>query len=120
MKVNIDISCNYVSFLAHQSSIQFLYETLNINRSFDSFYSQTVLALWTDRLTNPSIKHRNNIIIFARIGPGYSDILEITCKVGIEECKPRTSKLQRNHNNVQSETISDYFKKAVTIPLLDH
>ena len=26
----------------------------------------------------------------------YSDIIEIACKVGIEECKPRTSKLQRN------------------------
>ena len=36
------------------------------------------------------------------------------------ECKPRTSKLQRNHNNIPSESISDYFKKVVTIPLLDH
>ena len=50
----------------------------------------------------------------------YSDIVEIACKVGIEECKPRTSKLQRNHNNIPSESISDYFKKVVTIPLLDH
>ena len=50
----------------------------------------------------------------------YSDIVEIACKVGIEECKPRTSKLQRNRNNIPSESISDYFKKVVTIPLLDH
>ena len=50
----------------------------------------------------------------------YSDIVEIACKVGIEECKPRTSKLQRNRNNISSESISDYFKKVVTIPLLDH
>ena len=41
----------------------------------------------------------------------YSDIVEIACKVGIEECKPRTFKLQRNHNNISSESISDYFKK---------
>ena len=41
-------------------------------------------------------------------------------QVGIEECKPRTSKLQRNRNNIPSESISDYFKKVVTIPLLDH
>ena len=50
----------------------------------------------------------------------YSDIVELACKVGIEECKPRTSKLQRNCNNILSESISDYFKKVVTIPLLDH
>ena len=50
----------------------------------------------------------------------YSDIVEIACKVGIEECKPRTSKLQRNRNNIPSESVSDYFKKVVTIPLLDH
>ena len=41
----------------------------------------------------------------------YSDIVEIACKVHIEECKPRTSKLQ---------SICDYFKKVVTIPLLEH
>ena len=50
----------------------------------------------------------------------FSDILELACKVGIEECKPRTSKLQRNSNNVPSESTSDYFKKVVTIPLLHH
>ena len=50
----------------------------------------------------------------------YSDIVEIACKVGIEECKPKTSKLQRNRNNIPSESISGYFKKVVTIPLLDH
>ena len=50
----------------------------------------------------------------------YIDILELACKVGIEEYKPRTSKLQRNRNNVPSESTSDYFKKVVTIPLLDH
>ena len=42
-----------------------------------------------------------------------SDILELACKVGIEECKPRTSKFQRNRNNVPSESISDHFKKVV-------
>ena len=36
------------------------------------------------------------------------------------ECKPRTSNLQRNRNNIPSELISDYFKNLVTIPLLDH
>ena len=34
--------------------------------------------------------------------------------------KPRTSKFQRNHNNIPSESISNYFKKVVKIPLFDH
>ena len=50
----------------------------------------------------------------------YSDIAELACNVAIEECKLRTSKLHRNHNNIPSESISDYFKKVLTIPLLDH
>ena len=29
----------------------------------------------------------------------YSDIIELACKVGIEDCKPKTSKLQRNRKN---------------------
>ena len=49
-----------------------------------------------------------------------SDIVEIACKIGSEKCKPRISKLQRSRNNIPSESISDYFKKVVTIPLLDH
>ena len=50
----------------------------------------------------------------------YNDNLELACKVGIKECKPGTSKLQRNRNNILSESISDYFRKVLTISLLDH
>ena len=62
----------------------------------------------------------------ARIGQGYfhkksySDVLELVCKLGNKECKPRASKLQRNRNNVPSESTSDYFKQVVIIPILDH
>ena len=34
----------------------------------------------------------------------YNDILELASKVGIEECKPKPSKLQRSRNNVPSES----------------
>ena len=61
---------------------------------------------------------RNTVDTFHR--KCHSDIVELACKVGIEECKPKTSKLQRNRNNIPSESISDYFRKVVTIPLLDH
>ena len=50
----------------------------------------------------------------------YREIIQLACNVGIEECKLRTFKLQRNRNNIPSESISDYFKKVVMISLLDH
>ena len=50
----------------------------------------------------------------------YSDILEIAYNIDIKECKPRRSNLHRNRNNVPSELIYDYFKKLVTLPLIDH
>ena len=50
----------------------------------------------------------------------YSDIVKLFWKVSIEECKPKTSRLQRNSNNIPSKSISDYFKKVVTTLLLDY
>ena len=47
-------------------------------------------------------------------------MLELDYEVAIEQCKPRTFTLQRNHDNVPSESISDYFKNVVMIPLIDH
>ena len=53
-------------------------------------------------------RKRNTVDTFHKMC--FSDILEISCRVGIAECKARTSKFQRIRIN------SDYFKKAVTIP----
>ena len=50
----------------------------------------------------------------------YRIILEIANKVSISETKPRTAAFQKNRNDVPSESVSDYFRKVVTIPLLDH
>ena len=50
----------------------------------------------------------------------YRIILEIANKVSISETKPRTAAFQKNRNNVPSESVSDYFYKVATIPLLDH
>ena len=50
----------------------------------------------------------------------YRIILEIANKVSISEAKSRTAAFQKNRNNVPSELVSDYFKKVVSLPLLDH
>ena len=60
-----------------------------------------------------------NAILLIPVLISISGIIEFACKVGIQEYKPRASKLQRNRNSIPSESISDYFKKIVTIPLLD-
>ncbi|XP_065662764.1 52 kDa repressor of the inhibitor of the protein kinase-like [Hydra vulgaris] len=38
----------------------------------------------------------------------------------MSETKPRTSFISKNRDNTPSESISDYFKFVITIPLLDH
>ena len=50
----------------------------------------------------------------------YKIILEIANKVSINETKAHTATFQKNRNNVPSESVSDCFKKIVTIPLIDH
>ena len=45
----------------------------------------------------------------------YSDILQLACKVGIEEWKSRISEFQWKYNNVALESTSDYFEKVVRI-----
>ena len=46
-------------------------------------------------------------------------MLELAKKVKVGEIKPRTAAIQRNRNNIPSESVSDYFKKVVTTSLLD-
>ena len=50
----------------------------------------------------------------------YEFVLELAKKVKVDEIKPRTAVIQRNRNNIPSESVSDYFKKVVTMPLLDY
>ena len=50
----------------------------------------------------------------------YKSVLELAKKVKVGEIKPRNAAIQRNRNNIPSESVSDYFKKVVTMPLLDY
>ena len=50
----------------------------------------------------------------------YKSVLELAKKVKVDEIKPRTAAIQRNRNNIPSESVSDYFKKVVTMLLLDY
>ena len=50
----------------------------------------------------------------------YKSVLELAEKVKVDEMKPRTAAIQKNRNNIPSESVSDYFKKVETMPLLDY
>ena len=49
----------------------------------------------------------------------YSIALKMAEKVGDEEKKPRTCSRQAIRSNVPSESVSDNFKKTITIPLAE-
>ena len=55
--------------------------------------------------------------VHARI---YETALEIATKVGVDESMPRVSRLQQHRANVPSSDPSEYYKRALTIPTLDH
>ena len=47
-------------------------------------------------------------------------MLELAKKVKVDEIKPCTAGIQRNRNNISSELVSNYYKKVITMPLLDY
>ena len=63
------------------------------------------------------ISKRSNVDQFHNC---YKSVLELAKKVKVGEIKPRTAAIQRNRNNIPSESVSDYFKKVVTMTLLDY
>ena len=115
---NQDTSSRTASFYKLMTSLIFFLSWLSLGQLLINSSHHWVVARSIKSLKNLICCKRNTVDTFHK--KCYSDIAEIACKVGIEECKPRTSKLQRNYNNIPSESISDYFKKVVTIPLLDH
>ena len=50
----------------------------------------------------------------------YETALEIATKVGLDESMPTVSRLQQHHANVPSSDPSEYYKRALTTPTLDH
>ena len=47
-------------------------------------------------------------------------MLELAKKVKVNEIRTCTAAIQRNGNNVLSESVSDYVKRIVTMSLLDY
>lgn len=50
----------------------------------------------------------------------YNEAVQIATKVNVEESMPRTTGRQRHRSNVPSSTPTEYYKRVLTIPALDH
>lgn len=50
----------------------------------------------------------------------YETALEIATMVGVDESMPRISRQQQHRANVPCSNPSEYYKRALTIPALDH
>ena len=50
----------------------------------------------------------------------YSRALQIASTVNVQESLPRTTNRQQHRSNTPALTASDYYKRVITIPALDH
>ncbi len=50
----------------------------------------------------------------------YAEALDLAEKVEVEESKPRTVGRQTTRSNPPYKSISEYYKRTITIPLVDH
>ncbi|XP_065665586.1 52 kDa repressor of the inhibitor of the protein kinase-like [Hydra vulgaris] len=127
--VNKDTQNKSSTFLNSIGTFQFVFTLVVTTRVFDFtlpvtrlLQSKTIdildsLHLIT-ALKNTFISIRNDIDSF------HNNCYEAACllssKTEIFVLKSRTCSIQKNRFNVPSESVSEYFKRAVTIPLIDH
>ena len=50
----------------------------------------------------------------------YEQVLTLSQSVNIAESAPRLASRQQHRQNIPSDSISDYYKRNLTIPILDH
>ncbi|XP_065681485.1 52 kDa repressor of the inhibitor of the protein kinase-like [Hydra vulgaris] len=100
--VNKDTQNKSSTFLNSIGTFQFVFTLVVTTRVFDFTLPVT----------------RNDIDSF------HNNCYEAAClfssKAEIFVLKSRTCSIQKNRSNVPSESVSEYFKRAVTIPLIDH
>jgi hypothetical protein len=50
----------------------------------------------------------------------YATALSLASDLNVEESRPRTTVRQQNRGNIPSSSTSEYYKRLLTIPILDH
>ena len=135
MSVNANKICNHdtssqaLSFFNDLSNFEFIV-SLVITRNVLSL-THGVTVLLQDRsidimdnishinnLKNTMMNCRNQVDLYH--GKWYKEALDLAEKVGVEEKMKRVVKRQTLRDNQPSTGPLDYYKKSITIPLLDH
>ena len=49
----------------------------------------------------------------------YLKAMHVASKVEIEKSMPKTTSCQQHRNNVTATSVSEYYKRQLTIPILD-
>ena len=50
----------------------------------------------------------------------YQQVLMLSQSIDVAEAAPRQANRQQHRQNIPSDNISDYYKRTLTIPILDH
>ena len=127
-EVNADTVAKSQTLLHHLSKFSFIITLVVVRKVFDFTHSVTALLQAKSNdivagfdliasLIDVFINTRNNIdCLFEE---WYSHALDIAKNAGVEESKPRLCSRQKNRENYETESISDYYKVSLAIPLLE-
>ena len=128
-KSNRDTSSKASSFLRLVASFDFIVALVITRCVFD--YTLPVTQLLQNKsidinhgihliqsLKDHIVAMRNNIDFYHL--EWYNKALELASQVDVSEAKPRTCGRQINRGNTPADTASEYFKRTITIPMIDH
>ena len=135
MSLNVESQCNpatsskATSFLALISSFQFIVALVISRNVFDLTLPVTQLLQaksndimdgihMIEALKNLGTRIRDQIDFYHNTW--YSQAVALAAKIDIAECMPRTAGRQNNRDNHPASDASEYFKRVITIPILDH
>ena len=135
MSVNLNKICNHdtasqaLSFFNDISNFEFIVSLVITRNVLSLTHSVTTLLQdrsidimdnisHIDNLKNTVMNCRNKVNVYH--DKWYKEALDLADKVGVEEKRKRVVKRQTLRDNHPSFSTKDYYRNAITIPLLDH
>ena len=118
-----DRALNYLKLISSFSFVipsRYIFDlTLDVTRNLQAQKLDVIASqVLIETLKNVVMIHRNNIDFHHSCW--YREAVSLATKVGIKEGTPRITGKQTCRENHPSSSTIDYYKKALTIPVLDH
>ena len=67
-----------------------------------------------------NLEHGIRLIIIMIYDQWYNQVVSVAAKVDIEESMPRIARRETTRDNPHATDASEYYKRTITIPVLDH